>query len=1181
MATILGLALKVTGDASGLAKSLDPVDRALASIGKQVERATAVFAPFTAASGAAATAQQEFADRFAVLAEQFKDNKDAVAYADAFAKLADEASRSADVFERGIQTTAKFATEQQDAVGKVTLLVEELRAGAIEAPTFERALAALSGVDLSSSEDAARFIRVLAENARDGSIDIERAAASLRQLSEAQTAASGGQSVLAASTRQANLQLSELSGLLSLVPGGLGAVAGRVSALSGAVQGFEKLSAGGLTRAVDTLGSSFGALASPVGIGIAAVAGFGAATSAIVAGLVNLEGRVEALGFAAQQAGTDFQTIQVLDEAAKRTGTSVDGLASGVQKFAVTINEARDGSGKAAEAFRELGISQEALANGTPVQLAEQTAEALAKIEDPARRSALQVELLGKSGETLRRGFSAFTEAESALGRFNATLSDVDRDLIASLGTAFDDVQTAISGLTLSVLKPFIDIVGSGAGALSGLIGLCSRLADVIGTILGPVINGFADGLKIVGLAFEGLNAGIDIIFGTAEKTIDKVGQVRREAEAPLNKGFAKDFAKAMEGVNAQLSKASFEAQNFGVVGARAFAQYQRTLETLQKQFSRKVIDEAAFERAINRANESYRKQIDLARQTAEEVDRKVQADRAASDEMIKQQQILRDFNGDTNRAEAADKVLQLEREIARVRQEISTVNPFGDVAKAGEERILQLQKIVEQQKEIASGDAQIANDARTRIDGLLKASQERSDLEEQVLAASIEQGRLEKEITTAIVERRNEDAAAATARLAQVDQLRAKLEDQQSAAELGFGDSFAAGFADANKAIADATQKAIEFGDAGIAAAAKFQEGIAKAQEQAKDGILNKEAYDQELAAQRNLFDERLAATQRVNDIIRRDVLQVTDEERQAQQGLARLEEEIANRRGDIQNRLEVARQNGDKAAIKGYERQLAFLQGIVDKEAELARGKQQVDALLNQNANARQQIDLQAANQQLAIGEQVAQRQLQAAANIQRVQADIALTEDRRAAAIEKGDLVLARQLTQRLQQLDQVEAKENDIANNRNKAEAAIFGQRQKNEEFAQKQAESQQQALQQQQQAAEAQQQAVSQEQARIAEERRRAEEAEFARQQERVRQLNTLGSATVNTSDVRTAAGAALVLDLAASAQDPELIEARIQTKLLNQIALGLAGAASNYFNQPVAIVGAARLGGFG
>jgi hypothetical protein len=46
----------------------------------------------------------------------------------------------------------------------------------------------------------------------------------------------------------------------------------------------------------------------------------------------------------------------------------------------------------------------------------------------------------------------------------------------------------------------------------------------------------------------------------------------------------------------------------------------------------------------------------------------------------------------------------------------------------------------------------------------------------------------------------------------------------------------------------------------------------------------------------------------------------------------------------------------------------------------------------------------------------------------------------------------------------------------------------------------------------------------------------------------------------------------------ANAQDPALIEARLQTKQLNAIALGIAQAAANYFNAPVAIVGSAVLG---
>ncbi|NBW17143.1 MAG: hypothetical protein EBR82_55115, partial [Caulobacteraceae bacterium] len=115
----------------------------------------------------------------------------------------------------------------------------------------------------------------------------------------------------------------------------------------------------------------------------------------------------------------------------------------------------------------------------------------------------------------------------------------------------------------------------------------------------------------------------------------------------------------------------------------------------------------------------------------------------------------------------------------------------------------------------------------------------------------------------------------------------------------------------------------------------------------------------------------------------------------------------------------------------------------------------------------------------------------------------------------------------------------------------------------EQFAKAQDEQYKQALQQQQQ---------------LLAERAKAEQAEFERQSNRIRELNTLGSRTVSTADVRTQEGQDLVLSLAANAQDPALIEARLQTKQLQLIAQGISQAAANYFNTPVAIVGSAFLG---
>ena len=63
------------------------------------------------------------------------------------------------------------------------------------------------------------------------------------------------------------------------------------------------------------------------------------------------------------------------------------------------------------------------------------------------------------------------------------------------------------------------------------------------------------------------------------------------------------------------------------------------------------------------------------------------------------------------------------------------------------------------------------------------------------------------------------------------------------------------------------------------------------------------------------------------------------------------------------------------------------------------------------------------------------------------------------------------------------------------------------------------------------------------------------------------------------ADIRNTESANLVLQLGAAAQDPALIQQRLQTKLLEKIALGIGQASSNYFNQPVAIVGYSDVGG--
>ena len=329
----------------------------------------------------------------------------------------------------------------------------------------------------------------------------------------------------------------------------------------------------------------------------------------------------------------------------------------------------------------------------------------------------------------------------------------------------------------------------------------------------------------------------------------------------------------------------------------------------------------------------------------------------------------------------------------------------------AYEAQVNNLKKVEAEQRKLIEND-------RDRINTLLSANDEAAKIEADLQTVQREQARVSEELAAARAADNQTQADAAAARQGELDQLQAKLEEQQQALEQGFGQGFDAAFNAVNQNIDGLIAKSQQFGQAGFDAALRLQEGIAAAQQQAQDGILNQEAFNQEVQRQQELFNNE----------------------------------------------------------IKNIE------------EAERVRTKAQED-----------RAALEKSMQEKAISEQKA----------------------------------------------------------------------------YADQQLKAQEAFAQQQQQA----QQAYAQEQARQQEEQRKAAEAEAKRQEDRLRKLNTLGQTSVQTADIRTQEGAALVLGIANAAQDPAAIQARLQTKLLEKIALGIGQAASNYFNTPVAIVGYSQVGG--
>lgn len=807
MATTIGLGVQFTANANGMTKGLSEADRAIKNLAQQASSAAKLFDTFASSSAAAAQTQQQVATDVAFLGSAFRTGQiSAEQYAAELRAIVTSANGAAQAFAEGAQVTERVATAEEKRAATLGRLAQLLEQGAISQQTYERAAADASGANaeaakaesaraqalaraaqitqanLSPSQKYDQEVQELNQHLQAGRISQETYNTALQKAAQQfakATVAAAKYDAAADNAGTGNvLAFNELSGILSAIPGPLGNVAGRISGLSSAAEGLGRVFAGGVSQGFGALATSAAGLVNPMTLAVGAVAAFGAGAATVGAGLVELEGRVEQLGFAAEQLGTDFQTIQTLEEAAKRTGVSFDALTSGLQRFAVKLDESRDASSGAGKALAELGITQEQLAGLSLPQQADLVATALAGVEDPARRAALQMELLGKSGENVRRGFTAIEESNNALNEFNARISDIDRERIASLGTAFDDVKTAILGLSQNLLTPFAGLVEGVANAIAQAIGGITNIVAPIGDVIAPILDavgtsftefGTTIGLvaeiigKTLGVALtpltklftalgpaiipvtgalQAVNSVLEFMVGIIDRTIAAwnnfvsqiplVGQymtvATQEAESGLGNVQAAaeqtleleqpegftNFEQSIAKTRETLNKAIEESAQFGQAGFDAAYQFQQALAALQRQAEDGILNENAYQQEVERATAAYQSQIATIKDAQAEEKKKADEARRAAEAAIE---------ADQKRADAA-----LERQ--RIDNEFGGDSKRAEAAKnvlAIENEIARAEAELQAARD--AGDQDAANAAAARIAQLDQVAAKERDI--------------------------------------------------------------------------------------------------------------------------------------------------------------------------------------------------------------------------------------------------------------------------------------------------------------------------------------------------------------------------------------------------------------------------------------------------------------------
>jgi hypothetical protein len=956
MATILSLALKVNADASGVVKNLTPAERALEKLAGQASKATSVFDEFASTSEAAANAQFNASKSMADLADSLSRGEiSAQEFASRYADLTDEINKEAAAFKRAAQITEANISPAEKYNRTVAELDDQLRAGRISQETYNRALEKAKG-------------------------DLDKTSTAVAKTDKSMESLAKNTKILAG-IEIGRLFLDGLSAIGNVFQD----IGSRVTSLVTSVN-----------SSIDTLND----FSARTGIGVEALQGYSLA--------------------------------------AKLAGVDTEQFGAAVQKLAVNIGKATPGDALD-RSLRGINLSLQELRGLSPEDQFSAIGQAISQLPTAADRAAAAVEIFGKQGAALaplfREGAASLEELQAKAERLGIIVSETQVNNVADMNDAFDLVRATIEGIVGQVIgnlapavtdvtNQFLQFVESWSGAQGeGGTGIANAITDVLlrgaeyfagifdefvanfGS-LGETFSYAADIFdltsKILLTASEGIQAafnaiqvGIDVLLLGFGKIIEALGSYVSDDLEQFGAGLA---AASQESADRNAREMEAAAANAANTFNSIFNGGQGNAE-------------AAGQGAASQYLRGLRNEIDNARKP------EVQLELNLDQTQERLQQFL------ATAGEDASQFLQ---------ESVAAVETFQEMAAAGEltadqieimsgfmENVnAELDQELATRREAAEAATAQAEADKKRIDTLLGASDAATKLEQDLQAVQREQARVSEELAAARAADNQTQADAAAARQGELDQLQASLEEQQQALEQGFSQGFQAAFDSVNQNIDGLIAKSEQFGQAGFDAAVRLQEGIAAAQQQAQDGILNQEAFNAEVQRQQELFNQELANI----------------------------------------------------------------------KEAEKAR--------------------------------------------------DMA-AEDRKAKEQERANAELQAQADYRKQQ------------------ETAV-------------------QAYQQQQQQA---QQAYAQEQARIFEEQRKAAEAEAKRQEERIQKLNTLGQQSISVADIRNTESANLVLQLGANAQDPALIQQRLQTKLLEKIALSVAQAASNYVNAPVAIVGYADVGG--
>jgi hypothetical protein len=237
-------------------------------------------------------------------------------------------------------------------------------------------------------------------------------------------------------------------------------------------------------------------IAKTAAIGFIASVGIGALTGAIKEGLQY----ASTLGETAQQLGVTTRALQEYRYAGSQAGLATEETDQALSQLTRRIGEAASGTKAQSEAFEKLGVSVKTaeggiLDAGDAIPL---IADALQKIESPAERAAILMDLFGRSGQKLEPllagGAAGVNQLRDAANKLGIVLSDSQINKADETADKLDALKQVLSAKISGAVSDNADAILILADALVTLVGNIGSAVTATNKLYNSLKRDFSSG---------------------------------------------------------------------------------------------------------------------------------------------------------------------------------------------------------------------------------------------------------------------------------------------------------------------------------------------------------------------------------------------------------------------------------------------------------------------------------------------------------------------------------------------------------------------------------------------------------------------------------------------------------------------------------------------------------------